>query len=342
MGEVSEELEKSKVHRVKLSDCQKVREENEIEGNFTSVIGEYYVPSAKRTGFFKLNKSFGNNPDLRELLASRLLKKIGIPVADVLLAYDDVNNEYGCLSMSVLEENEKFLELDIFAAIDDYKVFEGTYGIERFIQQDLYEYSKQHNIPPEFFEERRKYLIENAFISALLGNDDVKSDNCKIIYNAETGRLRNPPYYDMGMSFEGPAMNPDRDKKNQRYFFHGQTDIEVLNELYHKYPHEVADISKRVAEKLDRDSIKKILSDEVFEGLSEETRERIWMHLGKKLSLIERKNRELYGIGKQKGSFMTSVDDVEDVARTAKLPLIERARAFLQRLRFKQIEDKDK
>ena len=343
MSELAEDLSKVKKSkassRIKLSDCVKVRKEEEIEGKFTSVIGEYYVPSEKKTGFFKTDSSFYNHSDLRELLASRLLKKMEIPCADILLAYDDTNSEEGCLSMNILGENERFLELDIFSQMDDEK-FEGVYGLERFLQRDLYSYSKQHNIPTAFLEKRRIYLLENAFISAFLGNDDVKTENCKIVYNEKTGEYRNPEYYDMGMSFEGPAIDKEKDEKHQRYFFDERTDIETLNELYHKYPHEIAGISRKIAERIDREAVKKILSDEVFEELDEETRKRIWLHIGKKISLISRRNKELYGINLKKGSFATSLEDVESTIRTAKVPLIERTKNFLQRLRLKEMGDR--
>lgn len=52
-------------NRICLSSCSKIKDEDEIPGNFTSVMGEYFVPSMNRTGFYKLNSSFGNNPDLR-------------------------------------------------------------------------------------------------------------------------------------------------------------------------------------------------------------------------------------------------------------------------------------
>ena len=45
--------------RINLSDCKKVKNEEDIPGNFTSVMGEYFVPTENRTGFYKLNSSFG-------------------------------------------------------------------------------------------------------------------------------------------------------------------------------------------------------------------------------------------------------------------------------------------
>ena len=43
------------MERLKLSDLTLVKEENQIPGNFTSVIGEYYIPKIGKTGFYKMN-----------------------------------------------------------------------------------------------------------------------------------------------------------------------------------------------------------------------------------------------------------------------------------------------
>ena len=47
--------EKMYTKKVNLSELITVRTESEIEGNFTSVRGEYYVPSINKTGFYKEN-----------------------------------------------------------------------------------------------------------------------------------------------------------------------------------------------------------------------------------------------------------------------------------------------
>ena len=47
--------------RIYLSSCSKVKDEANIPGNFTSVCGEYFVPSMNKTGFYKTNSSFSNN-----------------------------------------------------------------------------------------------------------------------------------------------------------------------------------------------------------------------------------------------------------------------------------------
>lgn len=47
--------------------------------------------------------------DLRELLAAKLMDKIGFSHSDVILATDE-NGENGCLSVNILNENEEFVE----------------------------------------------------------------------------------------------------------------------------------------------------------------------------------------------------------------------------------------
>lgn len=43
------------IKRFNLSDFKKVRDENDIPSNFTSVRGEYLIPGMNITGFYKMN-----------------------------------------------------------------------------------------------------------------------------------------------------------------------------------------------------------------------------------------------------------------------------------------------
>ena len=45
----------SKYSNINLDSCKLIRDEKEIEGNFTSVVGEYAIPGMEKTGFFKEN-----------------------------------------------------------------------------------------------------------------------------------------------------------------------------------------------------------------------------------------------------------------------------------------------
>ena len=315
--------------RIPLSSCLKVKDESDIPGNFTSVTGEYLVPAEGRTGFYKLNSSFGNNPDLREMLGSVILKSIGVPAADIILVHDDKANKNGCISMNILQDGENFLDTD------DYNLWfelrnnlpKEVGGLERFITLDLQYYAQKYNFPPEVLEYRRKFLIEYAFASAFLGNDDIKTANCQMIYNERNSTVRNPEYYDMGMAFEGPMISTT--SKYPRYFFNNKLDMDVLRELYEKYPSEVADISTRVSQYLNREYLQNLLNQPVFSELGPETLQNIWSHMGTKISYITRQNELLYGMSCENNSFVTSLDEVDEVSHGQDLSLLDKAKKFL-------------
>jgi len=322
-------------NRTYLSSCSKVKDEADIPGNFTSVRGEYFVPSMNRTGFYKLNSSFENNPDLRELLASMILKQINVPSADVLLVYDDIDQENGCISMSILRDGEYFLEDGLFEQVDIPENLQSLQGLERFIETDLHRCASKYNFTPELLAERKRFLIEYVFVSAFLGNDDIKTGNCQLIYNQNTGVIRNPEYYDMGMSFEGPATVSQG--RRPRYFFNTQEDIDVLQELYEKYPSEIADISKRIEQGLSKPYIETLLNNEAFEDWELETRTKILNHLGRKIAYISKQNELLYGVTHSEDSFLTSTEEIGSVTQETSISLIDKAKVFLQSLKERML-----
>ena len=117
------------------------------------------------------------------MLASLLLKKINVPAADILLIYDDNKQENGCLSMNILKDGEYFLEDHPFEDMNFPESLKNLQGLDRFIETDLYRCSSKYNVTPEFLKERKKFLIQYVFVSAFLGNDDIKTANCQMIYN---------------------------------------------------------------------------------------------------------------------------------------------------------------
>lgn len=86
------------MERIKLSTLEPVKNPENIDSTFgsASVLGEYYIPSIGKTGFYKEN---GHAPhskhdeDLRELFCSKIMEKIGFPHAEIVLAHDDENNK---------------------------------------------------------------------------------------------------------------------------------------------------------------------------------------------------------------------------------------------------------
>ena len=192
------------VDRIDLSECELVKDERDIPGCYTSVRGEYFIPAIGKTGFYKTNKSFFETVDLVEHLASSVLKKLEIPCADIVLAKNDADNDIGCFSMNVLEEDEHFIPINFQMITGEGRV--DFRGIQRLVASDIENYKTQYpEIPADVLEERRDFLKKYIFISAFLGNYDVATSNCQLVYNEKTGEYRNPAYYDMGMSFSGKS-----------------------------------------------------------------------------------------------------------------------------------------
>ena len=313
------------VERIDLSECKLVKDESDIPGCYTSVRGEYFIPTMGRTGFYKTNESFFENVDLVEHLSSSILSKLEIPCADIVLAKDDERNDRGCFSMSVLGENEHFIPIDFKMITGDGKVvYPG--GIQRFVMSDIENYKAQYpEIPADVLEERKNFLKKYIFISAFLGNYDVSTSNCQLVYNENTGEYRNPAYYDMGMSFSGKSYGGS---------FPGmKTDMETLEDLYSTWPDEIKDISLKVERGLTKEMLSEVLSRPIYDGLGANEIKKIWADLGEKLSTISKKNEILYGEKRPENSFLISHDELEENTRATPIGIRGKAARFIEKIR---------
>lgn len=272
--------------KVNLSELITVRTESEIEGNFTSVRGEYYVPSINKTGFYKESGCMldaNGDEHLRESLASDILKMLGMPCADVIMIYDDINNKNGCLSVNILNSNENFISSET-GYFGSYTSPKPVYNINDYIENDLAQYSKLPNITKEILDERRKFLIKYLFASAVISNTDIKNDNCQLIYNSENGEYRNPEYYDAGVAFlEG----------ENRKFFGKQTSKEVLQELYNSFPKEISELAQNVQKKLSNRNIEKIMNNILYSDFSKEVSNEIKQNLLDNANFVKTQNRKI-------------------------------------------------
>lgn len=303
--------------RLKLSDLKLVKEEDEILGNFTSVRGEYVIPKTGKTGFYKLNGCMiggKNEEDLRELLSSRIMDIIGFPHADILLVSDEQNGE-GCLSMSILNENEHFVEPEA-----QEKKFKPTNKIDDFINKDLEQISVIQGITSEDLRNRKEYLLKYLFVSALISNTDVKMDNMFMIKNDVTGEFRNPEYYDMGVAFV-----------ENRDFFNGLSSKQIIEQLYELYPTQVVTFGSQIQEKLKRTDIKALLSEESFETFSKESKNSITNQLFDIIDLIAHLN------AKEKNHFRFGIDSLHDASKGVKLSLRDRVSSYLSKFRDKTL-----
>ena len=312
------------VERIDLSECKLVKDESDIPGCYTSVRGEYFIPTMGRTGFYKTNESFFENVDLVEHLSSSILSKLEIPCADIVLAKNDATNDKGCFSMSVIGENEHFIPIDFKMITGDGMVYPG--GIQRLLMSDIENYKAQYpEIPAEVLEERKDFLKKYSFISAFLGNFDVSTSNCQLVYNENTGEYRNPAYYDMGMSFSG--------KSHGGSFPGKKTDIETLEELYSIWPDEIKDISLKVGRGLTKEMVSELLSSPIYEGFGENERKRIWSELGEKLCFISKKNELLYGEKCPENSFLIDHEELEENSRAVPAGIKGKVAKFLEEIR---------
>lgn len=314
------------MERLKLSELELVKERNNITGNFTSVFGEYYIPQIKRTGFYKSNACMvmRDNPDLIELYSSKILGKIGIPHADILLATDDTNGkkQNGCLSINILNENEHFVELDYEKAYNALKKRkEKENPIEDLIDRDLTTISTIPGITSKDLRERKEYLVKHMFISALIQNTDINTDNMLMIRNEATGKLSNPAYYDMGLAFF--------ENRERRFFgvFDDKYSDEIIKYLYQNYPSQVVPLGKQVQANLKKQDVNRFLQEEEFKEFSDETTQRIKGDLFHKIELIEYLN------SKEQNKFKWGTDKLHEVSKSVKLPLRDRVTNFLSRLR---------
>lgn len=302
------------MERIKISDLTLVKDEDEILGNFTSVRGEYYIPKIGKTGFYKMNGCMvgGNEEeDFRELISARLMDKIGFPHADILLASDNEKSK-GCLSVNILNEYEQFVEPD--EKLVEYRPIN---RVDDFIEHDLEKISTISGITSEDLRLRKEYLIKYIFVSALIGNTDIKMDNMLIIKNSETGKFRNPEYYDMGIAFAD---------SDYRSFFNKFSAEQIIEQLYELYPSQIVPFGKNVQEKLNEKDIEKILKD-LSDGLSEESRNLITMQLFKKVELIERLN------SKDKNNFLYGTNSLHDASKDTDLSLRDKVKNVLTKFR---------
>ena len=305
------------MERLKLSQMQLVKEEAEIPGNFTSVTGEYDIPSIGKTGFFKLNgcmASANNDEDLRELLAAKLMDRIGFLHSDIILAMDE-NGEKGCLSVNILEENEEFVKPS-----DEEILYRPVNNIEEFINWDLEQVSLIPGISSEDLRTRKEFLLEYLLMSAVISNTDIKMDNIMMIKNNSTGAFRNPEYYDMGTAFI--------EDDNTRFFLRYSSN-QLIEQLYEAYPSQIVPFGRKIEERLDENFIESLLQEEAFDGFLQGDKKIIKDQLLARLHCIKELN------ARRENNFMLSTNEIHEVSKEMPLTLRDRVEVFMGNIKNK-------
>ena len=272
----------SKYSNINLDSCKLIRDEKEIEGNFTSVVGEYAIPGMEKTGFFKENGcavyEANNDENARELLASEIMEIIGMPHADIIIAQNEEMK--GCLSINVLEKDESFVEVNVLK-----KGYGFSNNIQDFIQKDS-EFMKNIGCASEdFLNQRRKYILKVLYVCALLGNQDIKDDNIKPIINVKTKELRNSPCYDFATSFS---------QHKQEITEFNITSRDLMIELFKNYYEDIEELAKSTYNNLTKEKIEEIMSDSMFIEIFGTEYNNVKANLGDMCKL----NEELYIIKK--------------------------------------------
>ena len=306
------------MERVDISNYKLIKDESEIPGNFTSVRGEYQIPGTDKTGFFKQNVFIDDeyeNKDYRELIASKFLKRIGVPCAETFLATKDGNR--GSMSINILKPNEEFVDFDPL-----YKMQRLSNNIDEYIENDLAMAKTGDGITAEDLRKRKEHLIKYVFISAVISNHDIKADNTLMIRNNETGKFRNAEYYDMDIAF--------LDDKYCK-FFGKYSQIDIIQQLYDKYPSIVVPMGKNIEQAFQEHGIDEFLEDEMFDEIEPDFKGKIGHQLKRTVGFIEKLNtKEVY-------NFKYGIDEIHDRSKEVEISKRDRVTAFITKVKNKII-----
>ena len=229
--------------RYKKSDFEEV-------GRLHSGTSALFIGINKITGKKGVYKENGallgiTNEDVREKMASDILNAINKECAQIDLVYDQENGKTACFSNYIINEDEELIDLYVVNNKNsDNKV-------KDFIDSYI-ECVGNINDDKKFIEQCKKNACERIYMSCILDTYDLKGDNLPIVHNIKTGEYKISPWFDHGTAFV-----PDAIQKQD--FFTTMSSEEVLNNLFSNYYNEIKDIANVVNDKLDRESIDRIL-----------------------------------------------------------------------------------
>lgn len=236
-----------KYTRIDINKCLKVKDESDILGNFTSVRGEFKLPELNKTAFYKEDGCMlvaNKDESIRELLASEILEILEVPHADITLTYNSEDQSTGCLSHTILNPDEIFIEHEFYTLANN---------IESYLDREIQNISKFPNITADMINNRKKTVLQQIYVNCLLNNCDIKPDNMKLIFNNKTGQIRSSECYDFGASFS-----------TEDSFIYDKTYEEMMQELYTKYYDEIKNLSESVKQKLTPEKLNEVLSKTVY------------------------------------------------------------------------------
>lgn len=311
------------MERLKVSDSKLIRDEENIPGSFSSVTGEYFIDFADKTGFFKVNGCMMNaqyNEDLIELLSSKVLDQIEYPHAEIILATDE-KGENGCLSVNILNPNERFIEPTREKPNPDVSC------IDDFLNNDLTQIASIPGITSEDLIKRKEFVLRYLLASAVISNPDIKMSNIFIIKDDKTGIFRNPEYYDMGLAFTG---------NDETKFFNILSATDLIEQLYESYPSQIVPFGKNIQEKLDDEFFDSLSQEECYEELSVKMKNSIIEQLRERTNFIKELN------SKEQNNFEYTTDEIHEASKDVPLTLKDNSANFMARLKNKILgRDKD-
>ena len=245
-----------------------------------------------RKGVYKVNgcMMFSDNEDLRENLASNILNLVGKKAAEIELTYDEENDEKGCFSYYIINEDEDLISGESNQIVDSNYVSD-------YINWYVDEIKGLEGITDKNIEDRRKHVIETIYMDCILDNGDRKSDNMEMVYNHKTGQYYNAPLYDYGTAFTNTSNGNGPFRKIPKE--------EVLKQLVDNYYDDIKDLAGQVESNITKGYLKKELNKKCYiDGFSKETRKKIMtgvmdnVKYSKKLCKSKEQNKDM-----QKDSF---------------------------------------
>lgn len=204
-----------------------------------------------RKGIYKENGCIlgVSNDDVREKLASDMLKALDIDSANIDLVYDDELEENACFSNYVIEENEE-LVTPIAKGIDD----ESDDKIESFFAGYI-EGVKQFSSDENLLKACRQNFYNYTYMCCIMDSYDLKTDNLPLVHNKDDNSYRPSPWFDFGTAFDTQA-------GQRSSFFTQMSTGEVMETLFENHYEDIKDISTKVHKTLTSEKLNELFSSD--------------------------------------------------------------------------------
>ena len=173
------------------------------------------------------------NEDIREKLASDILKYMNISCADIDLVYDESLQQNACFSNYIIQDNEQLITPNVHNMEEN-----DSDKIEGYCKAYVNSV-KQLTDDETVIQACRKNFLKYTYMCCILDSYDLKSDNLPIVYNTSTKQYKPSPWFDFGTAFA-----PNSDKRSS--FFADMHTDEVMETLFKNHYEDIKDIANKV------------------------------------------------------------------------------------------------